>query len=867
MCTEYTLSELRRHWLLYSEFSKLSKEKILSYRNAFFDTRTKDGGLLLSSARSAGPLAIQAVDVLSKHFTKYSESGLCITRARDASRATLMNPTFIYSLAGDSSSAHYGSDPLVSFHHAPLFGNSKGTVSIADTIQNAKSEFASWCTDTSTAFSEEEDRVRVRFFLGEANSACYALKLHSKGLLSRIRVPVSPWKTELITFDNTSYARKEAPFTFDVIDTSNLVDHIGLLNIMISVVPMLASHGDGIIYTESLLPLGEDATKAFATKLHGDLTTMSMILGVCPVDYLCGFSSRSNMHELFMHNIVNKHKNEEAMRQFHQVTTWRVPAATHSFPQKDLLPPLFHEVQLGTLLYDIYHSLFESEDAGHFAHSLNKPQQLMNALAISNIVHYTREGFVKLLRLVRERMQISEESWYTIMERFLSLQSEDRSPMKMDSVNSNDLWAQLHYQGVYTLSHMKHPYPHVGRFKKWKHIPPIVRLILVIPRENVFALNEEVERIGNTTLHCDIRGKSTHNIFTSVHASFGTVIASDDEANPSVRYVTDPRGWTGASSIIASWLIPTHVITDWEPMEDLIASISIRNTPLNSTLIFQLGPWLNLYSASLMDTSKVHILPEDPIAVEGANQWAPSTPSGDFPPSVESDMLAVGHVERSIVELDEECEMVSTLTCRLSVESDSAKTFIQQQGNIPIVTQVSPCHLEITLGGHSQVIPFIFPIIGGKNRLRIARKSLYIEVGHCFQFDHLTNLAQNFRLLHQSPVHSSQRACPSTHSQFPPIPPLCSPAAFIVLISILSRISIPKRSLRISINGSIRTSAHRCLLESVGCVRVSKWGHSRPSKIQSIVSSFGSWAYRAERRDVYLVFVTHLPETAIRFFL
>jgi hypothetical protein len=177
MCTQYTLSELRRHWVLYSEFSKLPKEKIQSYKDAFFDTRIKleDIDFLFSSARSAGPLIIQATDILSKQFTKYSESGLCTTRARDTSRATSMNPTFIYSLVGDTSSAHYASDPLVSFHHSPLFGNAKGTVTVSDTIQNAKSEFASWCTATSAAFSE--DRACVRFFLGEANSACYALKL------------------------------------------------------------------------------------------------------------------------------------------------------------------------------------------------------------------------------------------------------------------------------------------------------------------------------------------------------------------------------------------------------------------------------------------------------------------------------------------------------------------------------------------------------------------------------------------------------------------------------------------------------------------------------------------------------------------
>jgi hypothetical protein len=282
-----------------------------------------------------------------------------------------MNPTFVYSLMGDSNPAHYGTNPLVSFHHAPLFGNRRGMVTVADAIQHAKTEFASWCTAASEAVLQ--DRVRIRFFLAEANAACYALTLQSKRQLALTRVPVSPWKTELITFDKTSYARNKAPFIFDVIDTSNLVDHVGLLNIIISAVPLLAPHGDAIVYTESLLPLDGEATRAFAKKLHGDLTTMGMLLGLCPVDYLCGFSSRSNTHKLLIHHMPTAHDDScPRSSQFHQATTWRVPATMHSFPQKQLLAPLFHEVQLGTLLYDVYHSLFESEGAAHLVNSLEK---------------------------------------------------------------------------------------------------------------------------------------------------------------------------------------------------------------------------------------------------------------------------------------------------------------------------------------------------------------------------------------------------------------------------------------------------------------------------------------------------------------
>jgi hypothetical protein len=168
-------------------------------------------------------------------------------------------------------------------------------------------------------------------------------------------------------------------------------------------------------------------------------------------------------------------------------------------------------------------------------------------------------------------------------------------------------------------------------------------------------------------------------------------------------------------------------------MEDLSVSISIPSTPLNSKLIFQLGPWLELYSANLMDTSKVHILPEYPISLASANEWTSISSSRDLGSGTGSETLAIGPAGRCTVELDENCKLVSTLTCKLSVESDGAKSFIQQQRNMPIVIQISPCHLKIELGAYSQIIPFIFPIVGSQNRLRVARKSLYIEVSFAFR--------------------------------------------------------------------------------------------------------------------------------------
>ena len=76
---------------------------------------------------------------------------------------------------------------------------------------------------------------------------------------------------------------------------------------------------------------------------------------------------------------------------------------------------------------------------------------------------------------------------------------------------------------------------------------------------------------------------------------------------------------------------------------------------------------------------------------------------------------------------NEQCVLVSALTARVDLEDDEViRDF--GAGAMPEVEQASPCTMRLTVTGHVQTVVFPFPITGSQKKVRLARKSRYIEV-------------------------------------------------------------------------------------------------------------------------------------------
>ena len=252
--------------------------------------------------------------------------------------------------------------------------------------------------------------------------------------------------------------------------------------------------------------------------------------------------------------------------------------------------------------------------------------------------------------------------------------------------------------------------------------PPLVRIILTIPREPFNALKTTAETVATPALHCDIKGIRIHKIFSTVQIAFGRVALMGSGSHSSVLFTEDPDGWNGTSSIVASFVVSSWLLTNFEPMEQLYVHLSVRGvTAAIIQLIKQFGLHHHVFSAKLLDENHVHILPEQPLPLRKPTTFP--TPSPRTPHA----FTQIGSSSAAFVELDQECELVSTLVSKISVE-DKEVIALFSSGATPLIKQVSPCLMRITIGNHAQDVRYPFPVVGSQSRLRLARKSLYIDV-------------------------------------------------------------------------------------------------------------------------------------------
>ncbi|KIJ28642.1 hypothetical protein M422DRAFT_784509 [Sphaerobolus stellatus SS14] len=118
----------------------------------------------------------------------------------------------------------------------------------------------------------------------------------------------------------------------------------------------------------------------------------------------------------------------------------------------------------------------------------------------------------------------------------------------------------------------------------------------------------------------------------------------------------------------------------------------------------KLGFELRIFSANLIDKTHVLVIPEQPIS-RSVFSFSPTSDRTSL-------FAEIGSSNPAVVELDEQCELVDSFTCR----------------ETPQIEQVSPCVMRLTICDHKQDIIYPFPAVGSLDKLRLARKSLWVEM-------------------------------------------------------------------------------------------------------------------------------------------
>ena len=729
-----TLSQLRSFWLRYCTEAIPGKADVQASMEKF--RKTKSDGYVVTSTRSAAPLFVQALSVAPILHRHYWEKGVIWGDGREA---THTNPTMIITeVRGVKFAMHYGTEPALPFHLSPAFAelssgdplyrpslgvscsDGERASRIADIV---KSQFWAWSSSFQRRAADQTPSVCVRFVIGDALNLCRVLA-EREGAICSPPPYARQWTFSPLLLDGGDYVDKgqanmcPGPKNFNVIDTSNLTDHVGLLNLLISTVPCLQKRPSATLFTESLLnrKAEADQVETFDNLLLADQTTMFLLFGVAPISYLTGVSLQSTAMDSIrgMLGMTNQTKG-----QFQRRAGWK---SLHlgEFSNRRLQ---MTAKDLANFLFAIYLRMFSVEGVSQDL-SISKLSKLA-------VIHYTRSSFAELVLFLSSKIDVN---WSVTIDLLFDRIIADHS-LLVGTSSIQDLYVQFYLRGLHIASsltsapreipHNLPPLRESGPGILAQHsVGPIVSVNLVVPRKAIDVLtNLDDAIIGTPALRAEISGIGWQNFFSSIQMSFGRVVAC---SVASIDFQYDPQGWRGRNNMMVSFLAPAWMLLLGS--EDFIKiSLDIQSTPGTTPLVSKFGILLNVFEATLGDRDHVFItaqppgiiLPITPIAsnsvhvqTEGAYKWTTKGVSILGP-----QILLHSHYKT-----------VATMKFRLDVEEDSLKAKLAFKTTAVEPIQSDPCSILLKFGGWDQPLVFPFPVNVASCTVRISRKQSYMEV-------------------------------------------------------------------------------------------------------------------------------------------
>jgi hypothetical protein len=733
-CDERSLSKVRNIWYTYRVGSFKGKERkqhaqrstaAMQRATSSREYHTNDSSFSLNGVRAAAPAGICAVQDASKLTRHYWEHGSTDKDGLYLRKPENINPTFVT----DTSTLHYGTDPLLGFHLAtayapltkesPLRGRDKARFKL---VEVARQQFRAWIA----SFRQyPRQQLTMRFSASDAVAFSYALQQR------RLTVSSSPagfysnsYHSKPLVLDSEDYVESGgAPTSFTVIDTSNLIDHIGALNLLVVSGPLLQNTPMSSLYTQSLVKSQETQTAYIDSLLCGHFPTISTLLGLMPVEYWTNISSTSMMDDLMLDSGFGSARS----KQMHIRLTWKQPFSrqtSHSLASGRLR---FDEIGLARVLHEVYLNMFRNEDMQKLFAGMNQHTIMNNSL-----LRYNRRSFALFLRFVRNRVICN---WTKVMDRLLAFIEKD-STLLMSLNYIQELYLCLHLYNVHSVDTFAPAFARTSTslgaegLKGWKNIPPVLCVTIEVPREKLGAITRmKLTEIGSPILHCVVQSSPSspsgrwQNIFSAIQLSFGTISTGGERFNDTFRVhiAEDKLRWNGSSPLLATFMAPTWILL-LEPKTATIA-FGIQSTPVSTSVFMKsLGLDLNLYTTNLGNERNVFFTKFPPNLAESTTLCALS--DGNYNNSVASNAATQALITATA---DPNTGRIASLVGRLEDFSEDMKKELQNGCKVETV-QISPFRFTETLGSKSITFDFPAPVKALKHKTRIARKSFYIEV-------------------------------------------------------------------------------------------------------------------------------------------
>ncbi|EIW80766.1 hypothetical protein CONPUDRAFT_125629 [Coniophora puteana RWD-64-598 SS2] len=778
-CDANTISVVRGYWQLYLKSATLTKVEHRRFKASTAESIRKfqqewghaAKSLNYPATRSAGPLATHAMNFVTRGCRRFWETGVTAYDAETVAKAQLVNPTFLYSVCGDKFNVHRLSYPLTCFHLAEPFAtldlqSTKGwsrereekyedDLLLKIIIPTAKKQFLSWCTSLSSVLQNGNSTPAsgappaspfvVRVFCGDALAFCKALRHFRDTKSPNTPIVSALWKTTCVTFDSQpSDAIPPLPTAFDVVDTSNLSDHLGLLNILThagSLLRRLSSFG--ALYTETLLPEGKEAHNGLLERACCDLSTLSLLIGLVPTTLVSGFTTQSNVHEVLMYQIIRHSARtapedtdvREVLEQYHERLVWRRPMPgdvnAHVIPGR----PTFAHSELAGALFGVYLKMFADEDMNNkFKNFFSSPKEAV-LTEMKHHIHYVRRSFAEFLDAVHGQVL---GNWTRVISELLDLISNDRKLLSGSNF-FQDLCGHLHLLRLHTADlvqpskiayHRQRAAAMGGNaYRGWCQVPEIVWVVLTVPRSLLRTVEGILDEQGTPILQCEVFGVQASNNYPSIGLAYGKAVVGQvgsnaDKNDKRVSIVVDEKGRHGTSDLVAAFQAPALALLV-EPQ--MSVALAVRSTPHSASpkLISKIGMRLHIFASRVDDERHVHILPSSPFFTSTASGvQAVAGPIADEGTEPSLQKAGTTNVDVSI---DNKCDTVSSMTVRVDVVEDGAKSSLLRGASVTMETTTVHT-VRVSWKGHVQMHVFPLPVDFDRARLRIARKSSYTEV-------------------------------------------------------------------------------------------------------------------------------------------
>lgn len=507
----------------------------------------------------------------------------------------------------------------------------------------------------------------------------------------------------------------EPPLAFNVVDTSNLCDHLGFLNIAMAYFPLLVPHATSTMYTELLVCTAAGPDQRIKLLVGGgDFDTMSLLLGMANIESWTNATVDTEADENLIQKAMTSMNREVKTKrtQHRQRLAWK--------SAKSLLlsnPALFIQPQdLVKLVMHLHDNMFQHED---LAYNLNNLGML--DIEEMSMPTYNRASFVSVLAYLK-RVVTTDWSAFNIL-----LYNTTASPGK-SLIGGNylqDLYVQLHLQNVLSVDILKRPLDKrvashsLLPLKDLNDIPAVLCLTIKAPAGSVRYVVENMgDGIGIPSLCCTIENMQGgwSNVFSSVQAGFGKIKAKPPEPRqlPTLEVQEAIVDWNGKSSMVVSVYVPTWILL--QNSEGTTVSVGFQPTPVTTLRNRKLGPILRLHTARLQDSPCIYSSKYMPHLGEL------SLTAGNSAQDSKCDTALLNNLP-----LDD-CGKITRIQRRISITGNH-KSMLAEKTTTVHVSQITPVRLGLHIGNGSLLsVLFPRPVSAKYSKLRVARKSAYVEI-------------------------------------------------------------------------------------------------------------------------------------------